>query len=37
MFPFQGILQHYVEFDIHTITTLENYLVWDLLVVLLVT
>jgi hypothetical protein len=26
MFPFLGILQHYIEFDIHTIATLEKLL-----------
>jgi hypothetical protein len=24
MFPFPGILQHYIEFNIHTITTLKK-------------
>jgi hypothetical protein len=36
MFPSLGILQHYVEFDTHDITMLEN-LLGDFLVVLLVT
>lgn len=32
IFLFLGILQHYVEYDSHTIVTLKKYWVWDLLV-----
>jgi hypothetical protein len=37
IFPFQGILQDYTEFDIRTITTLKKLLVVDFSILLSIT